>query len=282
MPNENSNRNILTGVIAALIALAIVAVAYFYLGGNTPAPDADEASEQIADTATPATGNIGVATGEVQIGVAPYTLTDMNGGVLTQDSFPGKYKLVFFGFTSCQDICPISMHNIADALAKLGPDAAKVQPIFISVDPKRDTPDVIKKWLANFDARIMGATGTPEQIKAATDSFRAYASDGGDAGTNSEGEHQHQDNGQGDGTEVNHSDSIYLLSPQNGLLNVFNGDTDGATLASDIQTVLAAAMIPADGSVPTAPANGNDVTPPSDMAPGSDTLPPPAAAPPAK
>jgi len=260
MPNSPYlKRGMMGGIFAILVAVGAVTVIYCFMMNGTGMPD-----NQI--TLNPNAITPGIETGDVQIGAAPYNLVDMNGQPLTQDTFPGKYKVVFFGFTSCQDECPIAMHNMAEALAKLGPDASKIQMIFISVDPKHDTPEVIKKWLANFDARIIGATGTDAQVKQAEDSFRAYANEGSDGDTNEDAPAvpnapapvgYHQDNG-GDGDEVNHSDNIYLLSPQNGLLNVFNGDVDGASLASDIQTVLAAGSMPSDGNSAV-----SDVTPPS-------------------
>ena len=244
----NTNRSLITGLIAAVVAIAVVGAVYWFMSdGSASGPE----------TTTEDSANVSVATGDVQPGTAPYSLVDMNGTPMTQDSFPGKYKLVFFGFSNCQDECPIALHTMADALNKLGVDAAKIQMIFITVDPTRDTPDVLKKYLANFDARIIGATGTAEQVKAAEDSFKAYASEGEDGGPDNEGNppsHKHQDNGDTDtAAKVNHSDSLYFLSPQNGLLNLFNGDVDSATLANDIQTVLAAAMIPSDGGVPPPP-----------------------------
>lgn len=251
----NTNRSLKTTLIAAVVAVAVAGTAYWFIAGSSPM-DSDTPTAEDASA---------IATGDVQVGASPYTLVDMNGSPLTEKSFADKYKIVFFGFSNCQDECPIGLHNMADALGKLGADAAKVQMIFITVDPARDTADVLKKYLANFDARILGATGTPEQIKAATYSFRAYASDGTDNGDAEAGEHKHVDDGKGDPALVNHSDSIYFLSPQNGLLNLFNGDVDGATLANDIQTVLAAAMIPSGSNTTQPPADNNDAV----------TLPPP-------
>jgi len=259
-----SKRGIMGGLIAIVIAVSVVAIIYWFMMNGTGMPD-----NQITLNSNAIIP--GIETGDVQIGAAPYSLMDMNGQPLTQDSFPGKYKVVFFGFTSCQDECPIAMHNMAEALAKLGPDASKIQMIFISVDPKRDTLQVIKKWLGNFDARIIGATGTDAQVKQAEDSFRAYANEGSDSDTNEDAPAatnalapagHHQDDGGSDGDEVNHSDNIYLLSPQNGLLNVFNGDIDGASLASEIQTVLLAGSMPSDGNSAI-----SDATPPSDTMP---------------
>jgi len=279
MPNSSfSKRGVIGGLVAILVAVSAVAIIYWFMTNGTGVPN-----NQI--TIDPNAAIAGVETGDVQIGAAPYSLMDMNGQPLTQDSFPGKYKVVFFGFTSCQDQCPIAMHNMAEALAKLGGDASKVQMIFISVDPKRDTPEVIKRWLANFDSRIIGATGTDAQVKQAEDSFRAYANEDSDNDADEDtaaaiqsqppAAHHRQNDDGGNGGEVNHSDNIYLLSPQNGLLNVFNGDIDGASLANEIQTVLAAGSLPSDGNGAT-----SDATPPSDTeSPGAPDVSAPAPEP---
>jgi protein SCO1/2 len=180
----------------------------------------------------------GIATGDIQIGTAPYQLTDINGSTITEKSFPDKYKLVFFGFTNCADICPITLQTMAHTLANLGPDAQKIQMLFISVDPKRDTPAAMKAYLKNFSPDILGATGTPAQIKTAEDSFRVYASDGkAEVEDGDEPAHHHMDMG-GDADVVNHSDNVYLLKPGNGLLNVFNGDIDANHLTQAIKAAI--------------------------------------------
>ncbi len=82
--------------------------------------------------------------------------------------------LVFFGFTHRPDICPVTSAGLSEAMTLLGADADKVVPVFITVDPERDTPEVMKAYLANFDARFVGLTGTPEQIKSVTEAYKAY------------------------------------------------------------------------------------------------------------
>ena len=96
------------------------------------------------------------------------------GGTLTDRSFPGKWLLVYFGYTFCPDACPTALNALGNALDELGPIAAKVQPIFITVDPERDTPQVIADYVKAFDPSIVGLSGTPEQIAAAAKEFRVY------------------------------------------------------------------------------------------------------------
>ena len=94
-----------------------------------------------------------------------FNLTNQNGKAVSDADFRGKKSLVFFGFTHCPDICPVAMATITAAMSALGDKADHITPIFITVDPVRDTPQVMKKYLSNFDKRIVGLTGTEEQVK---------------------------------------------------------------------------------------------------------------------
>ena len=86
--------------------------------------------------------------------------------------------LVFFGFTSCPDICPAGLQLMAGALEKLGPKAQRITPIFISVDPQRDTPEKLAAYVKNFDPRLVGLTGTPEEIAAVAKAYKVYYAEG--------------------------------------------------------------------------------------------------------
>lgn len=106
---------------------------------------------------------------------AAFTLTDQDGKRVTWDSFKGKYRLVYFGYTFCPDVCPVDLQKIAQAFAKFEKAspalAAKVQPIFITVDPERDTVPVIKNYVSAFHPRLIGLTGTPQEIAKVTKDF---------------------------------------------------------------------------------------------------------------
>src|ERR1700746_1973013 len=104
----------------------------------------------------------------------PFSLTAPDGTTVTDQTYRGKWLLVYFGYTFCPSSCPTTLLEIAAALGKLGPDAAKVQPIFITIDPKRDTADVLAKYTQSFDPRIVGLTGTPAQIAAVAHEYGAY------------------------------------------------------------------------------------------------------------
>jgi cytochrome oxidase Cu insertion factor (SCO1/SenC/PrrC family) len=103
-----------------------------------------------------------------------FTLKDSSGKTVTDQDFRGKYMLVFFGYTSCPDICPAGLQLMAGALEKLGPKAERITPIFISVDPARDTPEKLGSYVKNFDPRLVGLTGTPDEIAAVAKAYKVY------------------------------------------------------------------------------------------------------------
>ncbi|RXF67110.1 SCO family protein [Hansschlegelia zhihuaiae] len=105
----------------------------------------------------------------------PFSLVDQDGKQVTEADVKGKPTLVFFGFTRCPDVCPTALYEITQALAALGPDAAKAQALFVTVDPERDTPDALKAYLSSFAPQIRGLTGSPEQVTAMVKAYRAYA-----------------------------------------------------------------------------------------------------------
>ncbi|WP_371345162.1 SCO family protein [Ancylobacter sp. IITR112] len=116
----------------------------------------------------------GPVSNEVSIG-GPFQLVDQNGNAVTQESYLGRPTLVFFGFTHCPDICPTALFEMSQLFEALGPDADKATGLFITVDPERDTPAVMKDYLGSFHPSIQGLSGTPEQIAAVTRAYRAYA-----------------------------------------------------------------------------------------------------------
>jgi len=107
---------------------------------------------------------------------AHYVLSDTAGRPLTERSFPGRLRLVVVGFTSCPDVCPTTLAKFRPALAALGEDANRVQPLFISVDPDRDTPQQLARYVRAFDPRIIGATGSAQQLQAFLHGYGLYAS----------------------------------------------------------------------------------------------------------
>lgn len=115
--------------------------------------------------------------GKAKIG-GRFELTDMNGVRKTSDDFKGKWLLIYFGFTHCPDICPDELEKMAKVIDMLKDSTVDLQPLFVSVDPARDTPEAIKAYLAEFHPEIVGLTGTPEELKKTSKSFRVYFSAG--------------------------------------------------------------------------------------------------------
>ncbi len=101
-----------------------------------------------------------------------YLLMDVQGRAVSQEDFRGRFQLVSFGFISCPDVCPTTLLEIKQILEALGERAARLQPVFITVDPERDTREVLREYTAAFDRRILGLTGSPELVRRAADSFR--------------------------------------------------------------------------------------------------------------
>ena len=131
--------------------------------GAAPEPDPARAA-RLMDDLMWGRGHVG----------GPFTLTDQTGRTRTDADFRGKLMLVYFGYTTCPDICPTDLMQIGLALDKLGDASADIQALFISVDPERDTTDVLAKYVANFNPRILGLTGTPAQVRVAADAYKAY------------------------------------------------------------------------------------------------------------
>lgn len=157
-------------------------------------------------------------TAPVTVG-GPFTLTAPDGTTVTDETYRGKWLLVFFGYTSCPDICPTTLSEIAAAIEELGPDAAKLQPLFITVDPERDTPEVMGSFTAAFDPRIVGLTGSPQQIAAVSEAYGAYGvARQGEAG--------------GDDYLMDHGTYIYIMNPQGQFVEGLDADAPSSGIAA--------------------------------------------------
>jgi protein SCO1/2 len=116
---------------------------------------------------------IQAGTGEARIG-GPFELTSHRGQPVSNTTLAGKPYLVFFGFTHCPDICPTTLYELTDLMAELGPAADRMTPLFITVDPERDTPEVLADYMTVFDARILALRGDLPTTDAAVKAFAAY------------------------------------------------------------------------------------------------------------
>lgn len=165
------------------------------------------------------TGRDSGGVGTASIG-GPFELVDQSGRTVTEKSWPGKYLLVYFGYTFCPDVCPTELQAMAAALDLLGDEAAAVQPLFITIDPVRDTVPVMADYVPSFYPRLEGLTGTDEQIRAAAKSYRVYYAKGAD---------------EGDGAYLmDHSSFVYLIGPDGKYLTHFSPNTAPEDIAKRI------------------------------------------------
>ncbi|SDA99732.1 SCO family protein [Sinorhizobium sp. NFACC03] len=155
----------------------------------------------------------------------PFSLIAPDGSTVTDASFRGKWMLVFFGYTYCPTICPTTLSEIALALERLGPDAAKVQPVFITVDPERDTPEVMGQYTGAIDPRIVGLSGSQRQIAAVSEEYGAYSE-------------RHTSATSSDDYVVDHSTYIYVMDPQGSFVRGLQAGTPADTIADTLRRLM--------------------------------------------
>jgi protein SCO1 len=198
------NRRFALGLAAGLVIIAAIgAVEFHALFGGT-------------NVSSPATSS---AAG------GPFSLIDGSGATVTDQTYRGKWELVFFGYTYCPDLCPTTLNTISDALAALGPLADKVQPLFITIDPKRDTQAVMRDYVKNFDPRIVGLTGSPEAIAAVAKEYKIYYA-------------VHRTGDGPDDYLMDHSGFVYLMDPAGRFVRVLSGETAARTMADKLRPLL--------------------------------------------
>jgi protein SCO1/2 len=153
----------------------------------------------------------------------PFSLIDQNGRKVTDRDFAGKYRIMYFGYTFCPDVCPTDAQNIGAGLRALEASdpalAAKIVPIFVSVDPARDTPAVLKAFVGAFHPRMVGLTGSPEAIDAVAKEFAVY--------------YEKKDAAPGGGYMVDHSRVAYLMDPQGKPLALLPEEKSGQAVADE-------------------------------------------------
>ena len=158
--------------------------------------------------------------GGLEIG-GRFTLVDGAGKTVTDRDLRGRMLLIYFGYTSCPDICPTTLTEVANALRTLGDRAADIQPVFISLDPERDTPAVVRDYAAAFTPKLLGLTGTRSQVDAAAGAYRVY--------------HQiHRTGSTTDDYTVDHSSLLYLVGADGRFIGPIRADQTGAAMAADI------------------------------------------------
>ena len=150
----------------------------------------------------------------------PFRLTDQNGRIVTDADFHGKWMLLYFGYTHCPDACPTALNSIAEALDRLGPKRGKIQPVFVSLDPQRDTPSVLKDYTRAFQAGILGLTGTPDQVDKVAREYRiAYEKRPTEGGSD---------------YSIDHTAVIFLVDPQGAPVTFFSQEIPSERIAQTI------------------------------------------------
>ncbi len=165
------------------------------------------------------------AGGEALIG-GPFTLVDQHGEKVTDQDFAGRFMLVYFGYTYCPDVCPLSLSNMVQGIGLLEPEQAdKVVPIFITVDPERDTVAQMAEYAPLFDPGLVALTGSAEQIKQAAKAYRVYYSK--------------VENGSSSDYLMDHSAFIYLMGPDGRYRRHFGHDASPEDIAKAIRAEFA-------------------------------------------
>ena len=156
--------------------------------------------------------------------VADFTLNSSLGTPVALSDFRGKHVLLYFGYTNCPDVCPLTLAEIKDARKRLGDKAEQVQPLFITLDPARDTPDHMAAYLKFFDPALIGLGGTLEEIQSLATRFGIFF--------------EQRDSGSAGGYLVDHTSVVIVIDPQGRLRAIFPNGVTGEQMASDLQALL--------------------------------------------
>ncbi len=200
-------------IILCVLALAALAGYAGTLQANRPAGMA--VNKPALETIEPNAGVAGLALG------GPFELIDENGAAVSEKTFLGSYTLIFFGFTFCPDICPVELKKVAQILKLLGPEAGMVTPLFVTTDPARDTPEVMKSYTDQYDPRLIGLTGSVAQIKHMEDIFKVYSAKIEDPRFSD--------------YMVNHSSFLYFMDPEGKTVALFHPGDTADNIAKSIQ-----------------------------------------------
>jgi protein SCO1/2 len=159
-------------------------------------------------------------TGGPSVG-GPFTLVNDRGNTVSSEDFRGKYMLVYFGYTYCPDVCPTTLNSIAQAMDKLGAKAKQVQPIFITVDPQRDSPTVLRQYVSAFSPSLIGLTGTSAQVAAVAKEYKVYYA-------------KHVTGPGPNDYSMDHSSIIYLMGPDGTFIAPIAASDSGPQMAKEI------------------------------------------------
>ena len=196
---------------AAIVAAMLGGLGYMMLSG----PDDQFAACRSTQVA-----------GGLEIG-GPFTLVNSQGMTVTQDEVLTEPSIIYFGYTFCPDVCPFDAARNAEAVELLDERGISATPVFISVDPERDTPEVVDIFAANMHEKMIGLTGSPEQVRAASQAYRTY--------------YRKADESDPDYYTVDHSTFSYLHLPGHGTVEIFNRDTTADQMAESAACFVGAA-----------------------------------------
>ena len=157
---------------------------------------------------------------------AAFSLTDHTGAPVSEADFAGRHLLVFFGFTNCASICPAQMGKVSSAMAKLDQSGHghRITPLLVSVDPERDTPEQLSRFLNGFDARFVGLTGSRPALTEAAATFKAYLQAAPPPGA--------------DDYQVVHATTVYIVGPHGRILDYVSGSEDADAIAAQVRRTL--------------------------------------------
>ncbi|WP_270934498.1 SCO family protein [Falsiroseomonas oryzae] len=209
-------------------SMVIVLIGLLWAAAWMSATDGESVAESFArgtaamfgyEMAAPSPGGVQLPQGLVLGG--PFTLTDHTGRRVTEADFAGRFLLVYFGFTYCPDVCPTELGTIAAAVDALDGQADRVVPVFITVDPERDTQEAMADYVSRFHPRMVGLTGTEQQVAAAARAYRVF----------------YAKVQRTDATDylVDHSSFVYLVGPDGRVRALFRPDTTPDAIAQAIR-----------------------------------------------
>lgn len=155
----------------------------------------------------------------------PFQLIDHHGQTRTDTDFKGKIMLVYFGYSFCPDVCPTGLYHISQALQEMGPRAKEIQPLFITVDPERDTVQTLALYMENFHPQFLALTGTPDAIAKASKAYHVYAQKAQPDGTSTD-------------YLIDHSSIVYVMDRQGRFLTSFNHQTEPAQIKEILKSYL--------------------------------------------
>ena len=216
-------------IVLLIIGLSIgSAIGYFQAqeeldGGVIPLSPDDQGLNATILKKPESKATKGAVVGTSDIG-GHFSLTDHNGNAVTEADFSNAYKLVFFGFTYCPAVCPTELQKVAAVMEQLGEQSGQITPLFITVDPERDTAEVMKQYVEQFHPSLVGLTGSMEQTEAVKDAYKVFAAK--------------VENEMMDEYMMDHSAFLYFMDKENRMIALYPSKDTAQDIAKDIQSRL--------------------------------------------